>query len=59
MDALIVVNIINSQAFVNPLLNPLVFECRKILETIPNKLIKHVFREANRCANLLANMGLK
>ena len=59
MDALVVVIIMSSGASINPLLNPLVFECGKILEIIPYKLIKHVFREANKCANFLANMGLQ
>ena len=59
MDALIVINFINSRTFVNPLLKPLVFECRKMLEIITNKLIKHVFKEANMCANFLANLRLQ
>ena len=59
MDALTIVNFINFRAPVNPLFKPLVCECRKILEIIPNKVIKHVFREANRCADFLAKMGMQ
>ena len=55
MDALTIVNIISSRAFINPLLNPLVFECMRILEIISNKLIKHVFREANKCVEFFCH----
>ena len=62
MDALAVVHIFNSDKNVSALLTPLVSECRKTLGIIPNKVIKHIFREANQCAesaDLLANLGVQ
>ena len=37
LDALVVVNLLNSRSYSNILLNPLIFEHRKALESIPHK----------------------
>ena len=57
MDALAVVHIFNSDKNVNALLNPLVSESRKTRGIIPNKVIRHIFREAIQY--LLVNLGVQ
>ena len=55
MDALTSTNFISSRASINPL----ICECKKILEKISNKMIKYVFRKANKCVDFLANIRLQ
>ena len=59
LDAQAVVNIFHSIFSSNFLINPLIAESKKILEKIPHKQIKHVFREANQYTDSLANLGLQ
>ena len=33
-------------------------DCRQLVTLIPQTTIRHVFREANRCVDKLANLGL-
>jgi len=39
------------------MLEPLLNDCRKLIKAFPNCTVTHIFREAYRCANKLANMG--
>ena len=58
-DAQAVVNILHSNSSSNLLINPLIAKCRKILELIYHKQVKHVFRKENQCTNFLTNLGLQ
>lgn len=39
------------------MLEPLLNDCRNLIKTFPSCTMTHIFREANRCADKLANMG--
>ena len=56
MDALSIVMLMNNNT-VNLLMEPLLFDCKKLLAAIPNKRIVHTFREANQCVDTLARFG--
>ena len=54
LDAKVIVDLINSKNSSNTAYSSLLFDCRLLLEMIPHTKVKHVFREANKCANTLA-----
>ena len=56
MDALSVVQLMSNNT-INMLMEPLLSNCRNLLQAISNKRIEHVYREANQCADALAKMG--
>ena len=56
MDALSIVMLMNNNK-ANLLMEPLLFDCRRLLAAIPNKRVVHTFREANQCADTLARFG--
>ena len=56
MDALSIVLLMNNTK-ANLLMEPLLFDCRKLLAAIPNKRVVHTFCEANQCADILARFG--
>jgi hypothetical protein len=43
---------------VNLVMEPLLFDCRNLLQDFTNSVVRHVFREANQCADALAKIGL-
>jgi ribonuclease HI len=57
IDALMVVSFLALNSIPHPSLRPLVADCRFLLQRIPHKELKHVFREANKCADRLAKLG--
>ena len=57
MDAEFIVQLVSRPSMVNLMLEPILFECRNLIQTFPNSSVAHVFREANGCANRLARMG--
>ncbi|XVF04810.1 hypothetical protein REPUB_Repub05bG0117600 [Reevesia pubescens] len=56
-DAALVVNMLNTELTLNHPLGSLVNECKLLLENFQNLTLRHVFREANRCADKLANLA--
>ena len=56
LDALSVVLLMENNTS-NLTLEPLLNDCRNLVREIPNMQIKHIFREANRCADALAKLG--
>ena len=54
MDSLVVVDLINSSTTSNAFLSTLVDDCRYLMERFELKSLKHIFREANGCADVLA-----
>ena len=36
----------------------LLFDCRNLLQNFTNTVVRHVFREANQCADILDKIGL-
>ena len=57
MDAKFIVQLVSRPSVVNLMLEPLLIECRNLIQTFPNSLVVHVFKEANGCADQLARMG--
>ena len=56
LDALSIVILLNN-CIENLLMEPLLTDCRNLLQEFPGKRVTHVFREANQCADALAKMG--
>lgn len=59
LDAKAVIDILSNLNNSNLAVCSLVDDCRCLIAQIPQVLIRHCYREANRCANKLANMGGK
>jgi len=57
VDSLVVVNIITSGKESNASGRSLVQKIRKLLQMEWKVKVKHSYREANRCADALANIG--
>jgi hypothetical protein len=57
MDSLVVVELFNSTATPNAFLSTVVDNCRYLMERFELSSLKHIFREANGCADLLAKAG--
>ena len=57
LDAKVIVDLINSRNSSNTAYSSLLFDCILLLEMIPHTKVKHVFWEANKCADALARKG--
>jgi ribonuclease HI len=57
MDSLVAVELANSITTPNIFLNTIVTDCRSLMERFDLCSLKHIFREANGCADLLAKAG--
>ena len=57
MDSLVAVKFVNSITTPNPFLSTIVTDCRSLMERFENCSLKHIFREANGCVDLLAKTG--
>ena len=55
--AFIVVSFLASSSIAHPSLKTLVDDCKFLLQRISQAEVKHVFREANKCEDGLANLG--
>lgn len=58
LDAAFLIYLITNPTVVNLNLEPLLFDCRNMTKSFLNCLVKFVYREANSCADRLANMGV-
>ena len=56
-DADVLVHLLNNPSSHNLMLEPLLNDCRTLIKVFPNCTMICIFREANRCADKLANMG--
>uniref|UniRef100_A0A2N9GX50 CCHC-type domain-containing protein n=1 Tax=Fagus sylvatica TaxID=28930 RepID=A0A2N9GX50_FAGSY len=57
MDSLLAVDLILAVHPANAFLRSIVYDCRCLLEKFEGVSIKHIYREANVCADLLAKAG--
>ena len=57
MDSLVAVDLILTVQPTNVFLRSIVSDCRCLQEKFEAVSIKHIYREANACANLLAKTG--
>ena len=57
LDADLIVHLLNNPSFHNLMFKPLLNDCKNLIKTFPSCTMAHVFRETNRCADKLANIG--
>ena len=57
MDADFIVHLVSSASMFNLMLEPLLTDCKNLIETFSNSLVAYVFRETNSCADRLVRMG--
>lgn len=57
VNAEMVVDLLNNNC-INLVVDPLLSDCRDLLREFSNPVVKHVFREANQCADAMAKLGL-
>ena len=57
MDSLVAVELINSISSPNVFLSAIVVDCRYLMQNFEHFSLKHIFREANGCADIFAKAG--
>ena len=57
LDSKAIVEIFNSQSHANTFIFSLIEDYKHMISKIPQTRIRHIFREANRCADFLAKLG--
>ena len=57
LDAKALVNALKNPSYANTIVSSLFDDCRQLATQIPHLSIKHIYREANKCADRLANLG--
>ncbi|GFY81985.1 hypothetical protein Acr_02g0002250 [Actinidia rufa] len=57
-DSKLAVQLIAGSIFSGEHVNNLVNDCRRLMEEIGSTTLRHVYREANACADILANLGV-
>ena len=57
LDAQAVVEVLKKNAYVNNVVSPILGDCRNLAARFQQIQFKHCYRQANRCADLLARMG--
>lgn len=58
LDAKSLVDVLNNSSYCNTVISPLLDDCKLLIDQFPQVRVKHTFREANKCANRLAKLGL-
>ena len=56
LNADLLVHLLNNPSSHNLMLEPLLNDCRNLIKTFPSCTMAHIFREANRYADKLANI---
>ena len=57
LDAKAIVDAFNLQTYSNTIVSSIMDDCKHLITQIPQTRFKHVYREANRCADFLAKLG--
>ena len=57
LDAKALVDAFKNPSYANTIVSSLFDDCKRLAAQIPQLSIKHIYREANRCADHLANVG--
>ncbi|KAL0004154.1 hypothetical protein SO802_011715 [Lithocarpus litseifolius] len=58
LDAKSLVDVLNNSSYYNAVISPLLDDCKFLISQIPQVHVRHTYREANKCADRLANLGL-
>ena len=54
LDAKVIVEMLKNTNSTNIIISPLLFDCRSLLTRFTQVRVAHVYREVNRCADILA-----
>ena len=57
LDAKALVDTLKNPSYANTIVSSLFDDRRRLAAQIPHLSIKHIYREANKCADRLANLG--
>ena len=57
LDAKAIVDAFNMQSYFNTVISSIMDDCRHLAAQISQLRVRHIYREANRCADLLAKLG--
>ena len=57
LDAKALVDALNNPMYANSVISPLFDDCKLLVTWIPRLCIRHINREANKCADHLASIG--
>ena len=58
LDAKVLVDALNNLVYANSVISLLFDDCKVLMAWLPRFCIRHIYREANKCANCLANLGI-
>jgi hypothetical protein len=58
VDAEMIVLMLNNTSCTNLVMEPLLSDCKNLIQAFTSQVVKHVYREANQCVDALANLGL-
>ena len=58
LDAKALVDILNNSTYSNAVISPLLDDCKLLISHFSQVRVKHIYREANKCADKLAKAGL-
>ena len=58
IDAQAIVDAFNSPTSCNAFVSTIMEDCRLMANRIPQRRFRHIYREANKCADFLARLGL-
>ena len=56
IDAKVIVDAIKNSAYVNQIISPILDYCRQLMTGFQQVQLKHCYRQANRCADLMARI---
>jgi len=59
LDANAVVDVLRNSKYDNNIISPILDDCNQLVLRFQQIQIKHCYRQANRCADLLAKMGVE
>ena len=57
LDAKAIVDIFQNTSYENNIISPLLDDCRQLMGLFQQVQVKHCYRQANRCADMLARLG--
>ena len=59
LDAKAMVDVLRNYSYDNKIISPIMDDCRQLVLCFQQIQIKHCYWQANRCANMLAKMGVE
>ena len=58
LDAKAIVDAFNSQTYSNTIVSSIMDDCMHMATRIPQTSFRHIYREANKCTDFLAKLGI-